>query len=257
MTPEELGKIKGDQKFFVDTMKGALPDCTIVLDNGQLRSDDLLAYFRTLKDAPFDSWKQYERYAQAFYIHVDEALGRTSAINWRPRDTCTPSGVKTCDTWAQIAARARSQDGSSRRIVDCRGFSFLAHHLLQAADWSPVGYRAFYVPGRTDIFWHVAIELLWAKTEGMNNLTIGTAQASNGGVTEEQRRAYQRSFPDDYTRAVCTEEKPTQLAAFEAVPGGTQFTRPACATRLGATSIPNRAPAGSIPPRSSAGRRLT
>lgn len=241
-------QVLGDQKFFVEQMAAKLGR-TVALAGGQPRADDLKEYFRALADDPYASWKQYDRFAQAFYIHIDEVGGAGAEIDWRPTDPRTPKGIKTCDSWQQIEARQRTADGTNRRVIDCRGFSFMARELLTAADWQARGFRVFFIAGDRDVPWHVAVELVWVKTQGMQDLLVGGQQASNGGTVEERNKAYAR-YPNRVGEVQVTDPpRPTQGEALQAAAaaeaGGKQ-------SWLG--SIPSRQPAGSFPPRSLPGR---
>lgn len=241
-------QVLGDQKFFVEQMEAKLGS-TVGRQGGQPRADDLKAYFRKLADDPYASWKQYDRYAQAFYIHIDEVGGTSAEVDWRPTDRNTPKGIKTCDSWQQIEARQRTSDGTSRRVIDCRGFSFMARELMTAADWQARGFRVFFIPRDRDVPWHVAVELTWVKTQGMQDLVIGTQQASNGGTSEERNKGYAR-YPNRVAEVLVTDPpRPTQGEALQAAAAAEAGGKQAFVG-----SIPFRQPAGSFPPRSVPGR---
>lgn len=244
---------KGDRDFFVEGMKKALGGRSIALTNGQPSADDLRAYFKTLTSDPYESWKQYNRYAQAFYVHIDMLPATTSAINWRPDQKQVPLGLKTCDSWGQITSRTRMGDGSNRRIIDCRGFSFIAADLLGAADWEVKGYRTFFVPKRRDVPWHVAIELHWTKTQGMNDMLVGTQQASDGGFPEEKARGYVNHSEVIGSVIVTDPPSATQAQAFQAALD--QDPQPGDPKLAAMGTFPARQPAGSFPPRFVPGSR--
>lgn len=243
---------KGDRDFFVEGMKKALGGKNIALTNGQPSADDLRAYFKTLATDPYESWKQYDRYAQAFYVHIDMLPTTIPAINWRPNQRQVPLGLQTCDSWDQIVSRSRMGDGSNRRIIDCRGFSFIAADLLGAAEWEVKGYRTFFVPRRRDIPWHVAVEVHWTKTQGMNDMLVGTQEASDGGYPDEKKKGYTKH--PDVIGAVQVTDPPsaTQAQAFQkALDLDPQPGDPRLAS---VGTFPARQPAGSFPPRSVPGR---
>lgn len=243
---------QGDRDFFVDQMKTALGVASIRLTNGQPSADDLRAYFRTLAGDPFKSWAKYNEYAKAFYVHIDMLPDTTPAINWRPAQIRVSLGLKTCDAWSQIVSRTRMGDGSNRRIIDCRGFSFIAADLLGAADWEVKGFRTFFVPRRRDIPWHVAVELRWTKTAGFNDMLVGTQEASNGGFPDEKKKGYTKH--PDVISAVQVTDPPsaTQAQAFQKALD--LYPEPGDPALASVGTFPARQPAGSFPPRSVSGR---
>lgn len=245
--------LQGDRNFFVDQMKTALGVTSITLTNGHPSADDLRAFFRTLAGDPFKSWAKYNEYAKAFYVHIDMLPDTTPAINWRPAQVTVPLGLKTCDSWSQIVGRTRMGDGSNRRIIDCRGFSFIAADLLGVADWQVKGYRTFFVPRRRDIPWHVAVELHWTKTQGMNDMLVGTQEASDGGYPEEKKKGYTKHFEVIGSVIVTDPPRATQAEAFQAALD--QYPQPGDPKLAAVGTFPARQPAGSFPPRFVPGSR--
>jgi hypothetical protein len=244
---------QSDRRNFVEDMAKALGGRSIALTNGQPSAADLRAYFKTLAGDPNESKKAYNRYAEAFYVHIDMLPAATPGIDWRPNQPTVETGLKTCDSWAQIEPRTRMNDGSNRRILDCRGFSFIAADLLGAAEWQVMGYRAFLVPRRRDIPWHMAVEVHWTKSQGTNDMLVGTQQASDGGFPEEKARGYRNHSEVLGSVQETDPPSPTQAMALQAALRADPMPGDSRLKVVG--TFPARQSAGSYPPRFVPGSR--
>ena len=125
-------------------------------------------------------------------------------------------GLRTCDSWDQIAGRTRMGDGSNRRIIDCRGFSFIAARPAGRGGLGGQGVPDVLRAGRRDIPWHVAVEVHWTKTQGMNDMLVGTQEASDGGCLQEKTRGYVNHSEVIGSVIVTDPPRATQAQAFQA-----------------------------------------
>ncbi len=140
------------QTEFIASMEAALGRRS-PLETGQPAEADLTAYFATLRGDPDRAVAEYERYVQAFYLHVTTVRG--------PRADVPSPG----DRWSSLRGLRTHGSGSQRRrLTDCEGYAFIARRLLTAAGWAFAGYRIIYRPlprggDPRDLEFHIMAEL--------------------------------------------------------------------------------------------------
>ncbi|GAB4328342.1 MAG: hypothetical protein Kow0074_24240 [Candidatus Zixiibacteriota bacterium] len=161
---------------------------------GHPNTNDLLEYFRTLRNNPNAALAAYREYAGSFMIHIE------SATRGRQIDVAWPGG--SCDRWSEILSRPQRQH---RRMIDCEGYAYLAQQLLTAAGWDFIGFEIIYLPTQqTEPEDYHIMAVLESPGEPPRRVYIGSDRISDSWFDEARS-----VWPGEYQNAETVGPAPT------------------------------------------------